>query len=82
MTARESPTLQTYTSSFTRNTIKAQEPALFAGWLLVPAIATFLMKSSSVDLQPWVMAFWIFDGNSGCKIILLCKLSLRYSAHL
>lgn len=75
-----SPTLRIKISSLTIRMTMAQEPALLCGWS--GEGAAIFRNSSSVLNEPFLIASGISDGNSGCKMILLCKLSLRYSAHL
>lgn len=78
--ARLSPTFKIQISSLTTKITMAHEPALLCD--CSGEGAAISRKSSSVFQLPFLMAAGMSDGNSGCRITLLCKLSLRYSAHL
>ena len=75
-----SPTFNIHISSLTTRMTMAHDPALLCCWS--GDGAAIFKKSSSVFQEPFLMAVGMSEGNSGCKITLLCKLSLRYSAHL
>lgn len=85
-----SPTLITYMSSSTVIIINAHDPALFIEAIFCLVSANFCLyssysivrKFSSHILEPLTMALEMSVGNSWRLIILLCRLSFKYSAHL